>query len=189
LTYFNTRDIAAIALSAALWGVLNAILSPVFFSITRLPFLCDLIGFSVLIFAAWWIRKPGAITFIGLIATVINFIIVPAGVHFLGFTVASVFFDAVASAAMYGGVFKKSVYTVVSMMGISVSSGALAGYLIGTFFMAAQAMANWGGVIGWAGLHAIGGVIGGIIGAFLVTALKNRKVTANNHIIGNGKSI
>ena len=181
MTYFNTRDIAAIALSAALWGVLNAILSPVFFSMTRLPFLCDLIGFSVLIFAAWWIRKPGAITIIGLIATVINFMIVPAGVHFLGFTVASVFFDALASAAMFGGVFKKTAYTAISMMAIAVSSGALAGYLIGTFFMTAPAMANWGGVLGWAGLHAIGAVIGGAIGAFLITALKNRKVTANNH--------
>ncbi len=189
MTYFNTRDIAAIALSAALWGVLNAILSPVFFSMTRLPFLCDLIGFSVLIFAAWWIRKPGAITLIGLIATVINFMIIPAGVHFLGFTVASIFFDVTASVAMYGGLFKKSAYTAVSMMGISVSSGALAGYIIGTFFMAAQAMANWGGVIGWAGLHAIGGVIGGAIGVFLITALKNRKVITNNHSLSNGKSI
>lgn len=70
MAYFNSRDIAAIALSAALWGVLNSIFSPIVFSITHLPLLCDLIGFTVLTVAAWWIRKAGAITAIGLIATI-----------------------------------------------------------------------------------------------------------------------
>jgi hypothetical protein len=37
--------------------------------------------------------------------------------------------------------------------------------------------AQWGGVAGWAGLHMIGGVIGGIIGTTLVFALKKRKIS------------
>ena len=187
MTYFNSRDIAAIAISAALWGVLNAVLSPVFFSIFHLPFLCDLIGFSILTLAAWWIRKFGAITLIGLIATAINFIIVPSSLFFLGFTVASAFFDLVTRALGYSRAFGKATFTAFSMTGISVSSAALAGYLIGSFFMAAQAMTNWGGVLGWAGLHAVGGVIGGFIGAFLVTGLKARKVAVNSHPINNGR--
>jgi len=175
MVYFKSTDIAAIALCASLWGVLNAVLSPVFFSIFHLPFLCDLIGFTVLSVAAWWIRKFGAITLIGLIATAINFIIVPGGVHFLGFTAASVFFDLTVSLVAQRA-FTKPVLTATSMMTLSIASAALAGYLIGTFFMALPAMVQWGGVLGWAGLHAIGGIIGGAIGSFLIIALNARKV-------------
>ena len=177
MAYFKSRDIAAIALCAALWGILNALLSPIFFRIFHLPFLCDLIGFSVLIIAAWWIRKPGAITLIGLIATAINFILVPTAVQFLGFTVASIFFDAVISLVGYNRAFTKKSFAIISMMGVSITSAALAGYLIGTFFMALPAMIQWGGVLGWAGLHALGGTIGGAIGSFLIAALNARKIT------------
>ena len=175
MAYFKSKDIAAIALCASLWGVLNSILSPLFFSIFHLPFLCDLIGFTVLSVAAWWIRKFGAITLIGLIATAINFIIVPGGVHFLGFTVASIFFDLTVSLVAQRA-FIKPAFTVTSMMTLSIASAALAGYLIGTFFMALPAMVQWGGVLGWAGLHAVGGIIGGAIGSFLIIALNARKV-------------
>lgn len=86
MPYFKTIDIAAISLSAALWGVLNSIFSPIVFQMFGLPILCDMIGFTILAVAAWWTRKLGAITTVGLIATVINFIFSPGAVHFLGFT-------------------------------------------------------------------------------------------------------
>jgi hypothetical protein len=180
MTYFNARDVAAIAICAALWGVLNSILSPVFFSMFQLPVLCDLIGFSVLTLAAWWVRKFGAITVIGLLATIINFALVPNGVFFLGFTAASAFFDLTISLVGYNRPFSKKAYTIASMMPLSIVSAALAGYIIGTFFMAGPALAPTGGVIGWAGLHAIGGVIGGAIGTSLVTGLDARKIAVNN---------
>ena len=47
--------------------------------------------------------------------------------------------------------------------------------------MAGPALTNSGGVIGWAGLHAVGGVIGGVIGTSLVSALIARKVPVNGH--------
>ena len=177
MTYFNTRNVAAIAICAALWGVLNSIFAPLFFSMTHLPFFCDLIGFSVLTLAAWWIRKFGAITIVGLLATVINFALVPGAVHFLGFTVASIFFDVTISLVGSNKPFSKKAYTVASMMPISIVSAALAGYIIGTFFMAGPALAPVGGVLGWAGLHVIGGIVGGAIGTSLVTGLDARKVT------------
>jgi hypothetical protein len=177
MTYFNTRNVAAIAICAALWGVLNSIFAPLFFSMTHLPFFCDLIGFSVLTLAAWWIRKFGAITIVGLLATVINFALVPGAVHFLGFTVASIFFDVTISLVGFNKPFSKKAYTVASMMPISIVSAALAGYIIGTFFMAGPALAPVGGVLGWAGLHVIGGIVGGAIGTSLVTGLDARKVT------------
>jgi hypothetical protein len=181
MTYFNSRDIAAIAICAALWGVLNTILSPVFFRMFGLPFLCDLIGFSVLILAAWWIRKFGAITMIGLIATAINFAL-GGNIFFLGFTAASIFFDLATRLIGYHNSFKTPAFTVVSMMIISIASAALAGYIIGTFFMAGPALAKSGGVIGWAGLHIVGGIIGGVIGTFLIMALNSRKIVPNNHV-------
>jgi hypothetical protein len=67
------------------------------------------------------------------------------------------------------------------MMTISIVSATLAGYIIGTFFMAGPTFAATGGVLGWAGLHAIGGVIGGAIGISLVTGLDARKIAVNNH--------
>ena len=40
--------------------------------------------------------------------------------------------------------------------------------------MPPPALTQWGGVVGWAGLHAIGGVIGGIIGLTIMDALSVR---------------
>lgn len=177
--YFNSREIAAISLCATLWGVLNTLFAPIFFRMFGLPFLCDLIGFSVLILAAWWIRKFGAITIIGLIATAINFGL-GGGIHFIGFTVASIFFDFASRLIGYNKSFKKSNFTILSMMTISIVSAALAGFVIGSFFMAGPALTNWGGIYGWAGLHAIGGVIGGAIGTFLIIALSSRKVIVDD---------
>jgi hypothetical protein len=147
-----------------------------------LPFLCDLIGFSVLILAAWWIRKFGAITMIGLIATAINFAL-GGGIQFLGFTVASIFFDLATRLIGNNFLFKKPTFTVVNLMVVSILSAAIAGYLIGTFFRTgAPGLSKSGGVLGWAGLHAVGGVLGGVIGTFLISALNSRKIVPNNHV-------
>jgi hypothetical protein len=181
MTYFNTRNIAAIAICAALWGVINSIFAPLFFSVTHLPFFCDMVGFSVLILAAWWIKKFGAITIIGAIATLINFALVPNPYHFLGFTAASVFFDLTISLVGFNKPFSKKAYTVASMMPVSVLSAALAGYIIGTFFMAGPTFASMGGVLGWTGLHVIGGVIGGAVGTSLVTGLDARRITVESN--------
>ena len=179
MVYFNSRDIAAISLCAALWGVLNSIFSPIVFSLTHLPLLCDLIGFSVLTVAAWWIKKAGAITAIGLIATAINFIFNPQALTFLGFTAAAIVFDLTSAIAGFDNFFKKAINTTTIAIVISTVSAATAGFIIGSFFMAGTALSPWGGVSGWAGLHAVGGLVGGAIGATLVTALNSRKITIN----------
>jgi hypothetical protein len=179
MTYFSSREIAAVAILAALWGVLNSIFSPIVFSMTHLPLLCDLIGFTALTVAAWWIRKLGAITAIGLIATLINFALSPQALTFLGFTAAAIVFDLVAGFTGYNNFFAKPLRTTTTAIGISTLSAAVAGFITGSFFMAGPALAAWGGVSGWALLHATGGVIGGAIGASLVAALNSRKVGAN----------
>jgi hypothetical protein len=174
MPYYNSRELAAIALFSALWGVLNSIFSPIVFSMFGLPILCDMIGFSLLSLTVWWVRKLGAATLVGLIATAINFIFNPGGVFFLGFTVASVVFDLLAWVLRYDVYFKRSSLTAISLFSTSVLSATVAGLIIGNYFMAAPALANWGGVLGWAGLHAIGGIIGGLIGAVSVIGLVTR---------------
>lgn len=180
MQYFNTREIAAIALLSALWGVINSLFSPIVFNVIGLPILCDMIGFAVLSITIWWVRKPGAATTVGLIATVINFIFNPSGIFFLGFTAASIVFDAVSWLARYNSYFKKTFLTTVSLFSFSVLSAAVAGFIIGTCFMAGPALARWGGVAGWAGLHAMGGVIGGVIGAGLIAGLIARNIQTPN---------
>lgn len=174
MQYYNSREIAAIALLSALWGVLNSIFSPIVFNMFGLPILCDMIGFAVLSVTVWWIRKLGAATMVGIIATVISFIFNPGGVFFLGFTAASIVFDIVAWLARYNVYFKKTSLTAISLSSVSVLSASVAGFIIGTYFMAGPALARWGGVLGWAGLHAVGGIIGGFIGITLVTGLVAR---------------
>lgn len=176
MTYFNSREVAAIALFSALWGVLNSIFAPIVFRMFGLPILCDLIGFATLTLALWWIRKFGVATVVGLIATVINFVFNPYGVHFLGFTVASIVFDVTTKLVGYDRSFKNSLFTTVSMLFVSVLSATVAGLIIGTFFLTAPVLTQWGGVMGWAGLHAVGGVVGGFIGITLVTGLASRGV-------------
>jgi hypothetical protein len=176
LTHLNSHMVAAIAIFAALWGVLNSIFAPIVFRVFGLPILCDMIGFAILALTVWWIRKFGATTVVGLIATVVNFVFNPAGVHFLGFAAASIVFDVTAKLIGYDRCFKKPLFVKVTMLPVSVLSAATAGLIIGTFFMDTTALAKWGGVLGWAGLHAVGGVIGGLIGIVLITGLAVRGI-------------
>lgn len=176
MTYFTSRDIASMALLAAIWGVLNSTFAPIFFRMTGLPLLCDLLGFAVLALTVWWVRKLGAVSVVGAIATVINFTLNPGGVHFLGFTAASIVFDAATYCVGYKRSFKGKLKMAISILAISVMSAAFAGFIIGSFFMAPQALIRWGGALGWAGLHAVGGFIGGAVGVIIIAALTARGI-------------
>ena len=95
----------------------------------------------------------------------------------MGFAVAAIFFDLVVAAIGYRRAFRTPTKTVASMMPVSVASAGIAGAIIAAIFMTGvPLLAKWGGIAGWAGLHVIGGVIGGFIGVTLVLALKERKV-------------
>ena len=180
MSYFNSREIAAIALFSTLLGVTNGIFAPVIFQATGLPILCDMVGFAILIVTVWWIGKLGAVTMVGFTATIVNLMLNPAGVQFLGFTAASIVFDVATKLTGYDRGLKKPLFFKISMFSISVLSGSVAGLIIGTFFMASSALVRWGGVSGWIGLHAAGGVVGGLIGVILVTGLTARGVRSLN---------
>ena len=172
LTYFRPRDLAIISIFAALWGILNVTISPVFFQIFHLPFACDLVGFSALILATFWVRKLGTATFVGLIALIINMMVRPTAFQFFGFFVASITFDILVFLSGYNRIFKKRMLGSITLFIISVSSAALAGLIIGSIFLSPPALTQWGGVVGWAGLHAYLRLLE-IIVTFLVTTSSN----------------
>jgi len=175
--YFNSRDIVAISMCAALWGVLNVIISPVFWTMTHLPFACDLIGSTCLIIAVWWTKKLGTATAVGVIATVINLILRPTALHFIAFTVASVLFDVTTRIVGYKICFSNPKSSSVSLVALSIISGAVAGSIIGNFFMTPGIISNvYGTAWLFASLHATGGLIGGVLGFLLVKALELRGV-------------
>ena len=177
MPYFNSRELAAISLSAALWAVFNWLVSPVFWQLTHLPILCDMVGVTILIVTLWWTRKPGAGTTMGLIATVLNFILRPGAFHFFGFTAACAFFDIASHLIGYGNVLDRGLMSHISLVALSVASTAMAGLIIGSFFMNPGFLASaFGGVLFFAAIHGGGGLIGGILGIVIIKGLESRQV-------------
>jgi hypothetical protein len=179
LSHFGPRELAGIILFAALWGILNVTISPAFFQVFHLPFACDLIGFSALILVVWWTKKIGAASFVGFIALIINLLIRPTALQFFGFFAASIVFDVFTFVLGYRRIFSKRLLGAIILFTVSVISAAVAGGMIGLFFLPPLVLASWGGLLGWAGLHAFGGIIGGIIGLVLMNALSVRGIAEN----------
>ena len=177
MAYFSTRDIAAIALCSSLWAVLNWLVAPIFWQLTQLPIFCDMIGVSLFIITLWWTRKPGATSFMGLIATLLNFILRPGATHFLGFTVASIVFDASACLLGYSKRLELGLFSIVGLVALSFLSTLVAGFIIGNLFMNPMFLTKmFGGVLFFAAIHGAGGIIGGTLGVIIIKGLEARKV-------------
>jgi len=171
VTYLNTRHIAAIALCAAYWAILNNTLSPILFRLTGMPFVCDLLAFTTLILVGWWTRKFGIMSLTGLLVTGLTFMLQPNAFQMIGFVVASIFFDIIIRAIGYSNSFDKLGSSTLILLSFSTICAFIAGLIIGSLFMVFPTAWH---VLGWGGLHAIGGFIGGIIGLILVNALRTR---------------
>jgi len=177
MVYFTSRDISAIALSASLWAVINWLIAPIFWELTHLPILCDMVGVSLLTLTVWWTRKPGAASFMGLVATILNLILRPGSLHFLGFTVASVAFDAATALIGYKNCLERGRVSYASLVIISLASTIIAGLIIGSFFMNPTFLSNmFGGLMVFAALHGAGGIIGGVLGIVFVMGLEMRQI-------------
>jgi len=178
LAYFNTKQLAAISMSAALWAILNVLVAPAFWNLTHLPILCDLIGVSLFILTAWWAGKLGSVALMGGVTTVLNLTLQPGSFHFLGFTVASIVFDAGLYFAGYDKAFGKGIKTWVITLGLSLVSTLIAGILIGSLFMAPAFLVNtYGGVAFFAALHGVGGLCGGALGMIIVEGVSRRGIS------------
>lgn len=175
LAYFTSKHIAAIAISAALYGVLSAYVAPIFWGATHLPFFCDTIGIFAFILVLWWVRKFGAVTVTGIIATIVTLTLNPYSTQFFGFTAASIVFDVLTKLVGYKNSLEKPKLSVISLLFASLVSTAIAGIIIGYIFMNQTYLITWfGGVTFFAILHATGGVIGAIVGITLTKALSTR---------------
>jgi len=166
----RATDAAVIALSASFWSIINATLAPIFWQLTRLPILCDILAMISLIVALWWARKPGTAALVGLLATSLNFILRPGAVHFLGFTAASIVYDLLARAIGYSRCFSAR-YGPAFIPAVGVVSTWIAGLIIGAFFMGGSVP-----VLYFSALHAAGGLIGSIFGVAIVKSLERRGV-------------
>jgi len=175
LAYFTSKHIAAIAISAALYGVLSAYIAPIFWGATHLPFFCDTIGIFTFILVLWWIRKFGAITMTGIIATITTLTLNPYSTQFFGFLAASIVFDALTKLVGYKNSLEKPMLSTMILLFASMVSTAIAGTIIGYIFMKPNVLlALFGGVTFFAALHAAGGAIGAIVGIVLTKALTTR---------------
>ena len=169
MPYFGTKDIVAIVICAVLWTALNSTLAPVFFAATHLPFLCDFLAFVSLILVVWWTRKFGAASFTGLIVAGLSLAFRPGATQMIGFAVASIAFDILTRIVGYRNCLDKPLSAVVGLTSFSTICAGLAGSIIGSFFMNPRQP-----ITIFAGLHAVGGFIGGVIGLILMGALKTR---------------
>ena len=176
MVYFSSREVAAISVCAALWSVLSVTVAPLFWQLTHLPFLCDLIGVIALMLALWWARKPGAVFATGVLATIITLVLRPGAVHFFGFTAASLVFDLLSWLSGYERCLERGLLSGFLLLLVSVVSTAVAGVVIGSFFMPSMALARMGRLAVFAGLHALGGLLGGVVGVVVVSALVSRGV-------------
>jgi hypothetical protein len=175
MPYFTNKDIAAISIGAALWAILNILISPIFFQMTRLPFLCDLLAFASLILVTWLTRKFGAASLTGIIATLLTLILRPAAFHMLGFIAASIAFDILTRAIGYKNCFAKNPYIGSSILVlVSIFCSGIAGAIIGVFFMSFEVLT---GIFIWVVLHAVGGLLGGLLGVIIVRSLVLRKIS------------
>jgi hypothetical protein len=97
----------------------------------------------------------------------------PTAFHMTGFLVASVVFDVATRALGYKRLFQSPVVGSAVLSVFSVLSAGISGTIIGTFFMGFKTQEA---ILSFAGLHAFGGLIGGIIGVITVRALIARRV-------------
>jgi len=136
-----------------------------------MPFLCDLLAFTTLILVGWWTRKFGVISLTGLLVTGLTFMLQPNAFQMIGFAFASVLFDIMIKIIGYRNSFDKFASSTLILLSFSTVCALIAGLIIGSIVMRVTTIL---GILTFAGLHAIGGLIGGIIGLILVTALKTR---------------
>jgi len=173
MPYFTTRDLMAVTVCGALWAILNALVSPIFWQLTHMPFPCDLLGFISLTLVVWWTRKLGTATLTGVVVAALTLILNPAAFHIFAFMAASILFDVATKGVGYSNCLDRAVVSMVYIVFFSTLSAGLAGAIIGSIFMDIRTLT---GVLLFAGLHAVGGALGGAIGFIVIRALAARRI-------------
>ncbi len=191
MPYFSTRQIATIAIIAALWGAMNDTVLPIFFTIFNgIPFLCEMVALTGLILVIGLTRKFGAATITGFIMVLITLIFYPSSTYILGFLAASVVFDIATRLVGYRLIIRvKSKIGAAGLIASSLFSSMVAGVVIGVLFMPLGLITLLGGLVGFAGLHVLGGLMGAIIGLSLLRGLKARNIITDTQPQGTSGKI
>lgn len=190
MPYFNARNIALIAIIAAVWGAMNSTILPIFFTIFNgIPFLCEMVALTSLILVLSLTRKFGAATATGLIVTLITLFLYPSSTYVLGFTAASIIFDIATRLVGYRHILDNPKISAVGLLASSLVSSMIAGVIIGVLFMPLSLITLLGGVVTFAGLHVLGGLAGSILGFALLRALKVRNIITATQYQGTSTKI
>ena len=189
MTYFNSRDIATIAIISALWGAMNDTILPIFFTIFNgIPFLCEMVALTSLILVLSLTRKFGAATLTGLIVTLVTLAFYPSSTYMLGFAAASLVFDIATRLIGYRFILGTPKVGAAGIIISSMAASTVAGGIIGIMFMPLSLITLLGGVITFAGLHVLGGLAGAILGFVVLRALIARKIIpSTNAQVDSGK--
>jgi len=124
--------VTAVAVCAALWAVLNALISPFFWQFTHMPFLCDLLAFAALILVVWWTRRFGAASLTGVVFGVLSLILRPGAFFNVAFVVAAIVFDFLTRGVGYERMFNKPVVGSIVAVLISRKHAAPLAYIAGS---------------------------------------------------------
>jgi hypothetical protein len=174
-TYFATVDIALIGVFCALWATLNLTLGPLGFAWFGLPIFCDFAVFFTLLLVTWIIGKFGAASMVGIIGSLMVFLI-RASPYIIGFAASAMLFD-LSMLASHHKIDAKTYNMIITSLA-TVFSAYFAGAIIGTFFTTKTpdlttlglALTIWGG---W---HLIGGIITLAITLPIIDTLEKAKV-------------
>jgi hypothetical protein len=173
--YLNTVDIALISIFCALWAVLNQTLGPLGFKLLGLPILCDFAVFFTLLLVTWAIGKFGAASIVGILGSIIIYLIT-ASPHIIGFVASAIAFDILMSASHHKIILKA--YNMIMATLVTALSAYFAGVVIGIFFMGKPidgTTLQWA-LTFWGGWHLVGGIIGIAITLPIIGVLEKTNV-------------
>jgi MFS family permease len=174
-TYFNAMDVALMGVFSALWAILTVTLGRFGFALFGLPVFCDFAAFFTLLLSTWIISKFGVASIVGIIGSVITFMLNSQSTVF-GFTAAAILFDMLLSASQHR--IRVRVFNLIFVALATLVSAYFAGVIIGLFFMARSA--DWVLTI-WCGWHLVGGIISVVVAIPVVSVLeKANLVRAKN---------
>lgn len=173
--HFTTVDIALVSVFCALWVSLNLTLGPMGFRLFGLPILCDFSVFLTLLLVTWVTGKFGTASLVGIIGSIIVFMI-NASPHIIGFAVSAILFDMLMLANRHKIRLKAYNLTVAAL--VTMISAYFAGAIIGLFFSnksLTTETVQWA-LTFWGGWHLVGGILTVIITLPIIGVLEKANV-------------
>ncbi|MEM2137231.1 MAG: hypothetical protein QXI93_04670 [Candidatus Methanomethylicia archaeon] len=176
----KVKSIAICAVMSALWLVLNVSVVPAIFSLTQMPFACDVVHTVIVFSTAYASGNLGIATLSAIIVLLVTLFQrgFASGIYFLGFVVGTLIIDLIMNLTLRSKKIIGFKHTFIIIEGLSIVFTAISGFFIGlimAYIQPALGVRNplvlqMGGLfftVYWTGLHSLGGIISGPL-VFLV---------------------